>query len=77
MQPIKASVKWFAGSFGFLEGEDGRDYFVHYTAIESDERTERREGRLYRKLVELQDVEILAWEKNGEKGFRATRVRKL
>lgn len=31
--------KWFNNEkgFGFLTGEDGKDVFVHYTAIVSDE----------------------------------------
>ncbi len=32
---MKGSVKWFdrKKGFGFIEGEDGQDYFVHHSAI--------------------------------------------
>lgn len=32
---MKGKVKWFNATkgFGFIEGEDGNDYFVHMTAI--------------------------------------------
>jgi CspA family cold shock protein len=35
---MKGTVKWFNASkgFGFIEGEDGEDYFVHQTAIKDD-----------------------------------------
>ena len=72
--PIRAVVKWFSGSFGFLHGENGEDYFVHFTAIEAGD------GE-FRSLVELQEVEILDARRNikdGEdKGWKATAVRKL
>jgi len=98
----RATVKWFRGSFGFLEDEDGNDYFVHQSAIEVDPdaplngvscptcrdawensdldecpkcRGELRKIR-FRKLAELQEVEILDWIQNGDKGLKATTVRK-
>lgn len=99
---IKATVKWFRGSFGFLEDDAGNDYFVHHSAIVTDPAAdpdgascpkcrEAWEGdraacpkcggevkRIrFRKLAELQEVEILDWIENGEKGLKATRVRKL
>jgi CspA family cold shock protein len=35
---MKGTVKWFnpTKGFGFVEGEDGADYFVHQTAIKDD-----------------------------------------
>ena len=33
---MEGIVKWFnrKKGFGFIQGEDGQDYFVHYTAVE-------------------------------------------
>ena len=32
---MKGNVSWFAPTkgYGFLQGEDGKGYFVHYTSI--------------------------------------------
>lgn len=32
---MKGKVKWFdrKKGYGFIEGEDGKDYFVHFTAV--------------------------------------------
>ncbi|MCK9537143.1 MAG: cold-shock protein [Bacilli bacterium] len=45
----KGTVKWFnaAKGFGFIKADDGKDVFVHYTAIKSDG---------YKTLVEGQSV---------------------
>lgn len=36
MSRLTGRVKWFSNpkGYGFIEDEDGRDLFVHYTAIE-------------------------------------------
>ncbi len=41
---MKGTVKWFnpTKGFGFIEGEDGTDYFVHQTAIKDEKNL--REG---------------------------------
>jgi CspA family cold shock protein len=59
------TVKWFNSSkgFGFIEREEGKDVFVHYTAIQS-------EG--YRNLEEGQQVEFSVEE--SPKGPQATNV---
>ncbi len=58
-------VKWFNQSkgYGFIEGEDGEDCFVHFSAIEA-------EG--YKTLDEGQEVQF---EKTmGQKGPQASKV---
>ena len=61
-------VKWFndAKGYGFITHTDGRDVFVHYSAIEGDG---------FRTLVQGQDVEYEA--EDGPKGLHASLVRRL
>ena len=35
---MKGTVKWFNAEkgYGFITGEDGKDVFVHFSAIQSD-----------------------------------------
>lgn len=35
---MRGTVKWFnpRTGYGFITGEDGNDYFVHYTSIQTD-----------------------------------------
>ena len=55
-------VKWFNSEkgFGFLEQEDGKDVFVHFSAIQSDG---------YKTLEEGQKVEFDVVE--SERGLQA------
>jgi CspA family cold shock protein len=61
----KGKVKWFhdAKGYGFIELEDGKDVFVHYSAIQI-------EG--YKTLAEGQEVEFELTD--GDKGPRAANV---
>lgn len=54
----KGTVKWFneERGYGFIEGEDGTDIFVHHSGIFMDG---------YRKLVEGQQVEYEVAEHEG------------
>ena len=58
-------VKWFNDTkgFGFIEGDDGSDIFVHYSAIQGDG---------YKSLKEGQEVEFDLYE--GAKGPQAQNV---
>jgi CspA family cold shock protein len=62
----QGKVKWFNNSkgYGFIEGEGGKDVFVHYSAIQ---------GQGYRSLEEGQSVEFEVQE--GQKGPQAANVR--
>ena len=59
------TVKWFNASkgFGFIERSNGKDVFVHYSAIG---------GTGYRSLDEGQRVEFIVTE--GQKGPQAQDV---
>lgn len=58
-------VKWFndAKGFGIIEGVDGTDVFVHYTAIQTDG---------YKTLQEGSQVEFDLYQ--GQKGPQAQNV---
>ena len=64
----KGKVKWFnsAKGYGFIQREDGKDVFVHYTAIE---------GEGYRSLQEGQEVEFEIAD--SPKGPQAEKVVKV
>lgn len=65
---MTGKVKWFnaAKGYGFITGDDGKEVFVHFSAIQSDG---------YKTLDEGQAVE---YEVNdGDKGPQAVDVRKV
>ena len=62
---MKGNVKFFNQSkgFGFIAGEDGKDYFVHISNVENGEILKENEAVLF-------DVE------EGDRGKKAVRVSK-
>jgi CspA family cold shock protein len=64
----KGTVKWFNGSkgYGFITPEEGRDVFVHFSAIQGDG---------FKSLDEGQQVEFEIV--NGPKGQQAESVTKV
>ncbi|HAJ57313.1 MAG: cold-shock protein [Candidatus Omnitrophica bacterium CG1_02_44_16] len=64
----KGVVKWFSNQkgYGFITPENGKDVFVHHTAIQ---------GEGYKSLDEGQQVEFEI--EKGPKGEQATNVVKL
>jgi len=65
---LKGKVKWFNESkgFGFIEQDNGKDVFVHYSAIE---------GSGFRTLAEGDEVEFEVVE--SPKGLQASKVNKV
>lgn len=62
---LTGTVKWFhdGKGWGFLLDAEGRDVFVHYSVIESDEFKTLAEG------------EVVQYElKSGPKGLQAAKV---
>ena len=65
---MQGKVKWFNAEkgYGFIEGQDGKDVFVHFSAIE-------QEG--FKTLDEGQEVDFEVVE--GARGPQAANVVKL
>lgn len=65
---MKGKVKWFSNQkgYGFITAEDGKDVFVHHSAIQGDG---------YKTLNEGQEVEFEVI--TGPKGQQAANVQKI
>lgn len=65
---MQGKVKWFNAEkgYGFIEGQDGKDVFVHFSAINQDG---------FKTLDEGQEVEFEVVE--GARGPQAANVVKL
>jgi len=65
---VKGKEKWFSNEkgYGFITPENGKDVFVHHTAIQ---------GEGYKSLEEGQDVEFEV--NQGPKGEQAANVSKV
>jgi len=68
MSTTTGRVKWFneTKGFGFIEGQDGKDVFVHFRAIQ---------GSGFKTLAEGQEVEFEV--EQGQKGPQAANVKPL
>ena len=64
----RGKVKWFSNQkgYGFITPENGKDVFVHFSAIQGDG---------YKSLEEGQEVEFEI--ENGPKGEQATKVTRV
>ena len=62
---MKGTVKFFSGEkeFGFITGEDGKDYFVHKTGLEGDTTIEK-------------DDKVTFETEEGDRGLKAVKVKK-
>ena len=62
---MKGTVKFFNSekAFGFITGEDGKDYFVHQSGIQGDVRIDK-------------DDSVTFETEKGDKGMKAVKVNK-
>jgi CspA family cold shock protein len=65
---MKGAVKWFNDQkgYGFVTGEDKKEYFAHFSAIQ---------GSGFKSLAENEQVEFDV--EKGDKGDRAGNIRRL
>ena len=65
---LKGTVKWFNGEkgFGFITGEDEKEYFVHFSEIQKDG---------FKTLDEAEEVTFEVTQ--GQKGPQAANVKSL
>jgi CspA family cold shock protein len=65
---MKGKVKWFNAEkgYGFIEADDGKDVFVHFSAIQGDGFKTLEEGQ----AVQFDIV-------NGQRGSQAAKVVRL
>ena len=65
---MKGTVKWFDASkgYGFITADDGKEVFVHYSAIKTDG---------YKTLAEGDEVEFEI--KTSDRGEQAENVSKI
>ncbi len=65
---IKGTVKWFNGEkgFGFITGEDEKEYFVHFSEIQKDG---------FKTLDEAEEVTFEVTQ--GQKGPQAANVKSV
>ena len=65
----KGTVKFFDSKkgYGFIKGEDGKDYFVHFSYIDSDDN--------YKKLYEGDEVSFD--KEDGPRGPSAINVKNI
>lgn len=63
---VAGFVKWFNTDkgYGFITGQDGKDYFVHYSSIVTEDN--------YKSLT--QDQEVMFDVSEGDKGEQAVNV---
>lgn len=68
MPRLSGTVKWFSNpkGYGFIEAEDGRDVFVHYTSVE---------GTGFRSLDEGDSVEFSV--EDSDRGLEARDVTRI
>lgn len=70
---MNGSVKWFntKKGYGFITGEDGTEYFVHYTGI-----TSAKKFKVLKEGFHVTfDINVIKDEKSGESKTYAVNVK--